>query len=201
MKWRVIIISKENKTNEDNAIRINSIQANTLYYVNNGVDNAKLERGKAVINDSIFSKYMRSHGVTVKKKGRDLDFVTMKYEYGTKAKKVGKNQLDKMNSSALRKYYYENSASVDWQFTDDEGNVTKVIPKSYKMLMRSPGKAKEGECIFIREDLHEKALDYITMGLYKKMPYDNAKIVELSAYSTLITATAIDYIKLPFGWQ
>lgn len=193
----MIIISKENKTNEDNAIRINSIQANTLYYVNNGVENAKLERGKAVINDSIFSKYMRSHGVTIKKKGRNLDFVTMKYEYGTKAKKVGKKQLEKMTSSALRKYYYENGASVDWTYTDEEGNVTKIIPKSYKMLMRSPGKAKEGECIFIRDDLHEKALDYITMGLYKKMPYDNAKIVELSAYSTLITATAIDYIKLP----
>ena len=193
----MVIISKTNKTIEDNAIRINSIQANTLYYVNNGVENAKLERGKAVINDSIFSKYMRSHGVTVKKKGRNLDFVTMKYEYGTKAKKVGKKQLDKMTSSALRKYYYENGASVDWTYTDEEGNVTKIIPKSYKMLMRSPGKAKEGECIFIREDLHEKALDYITMGLYKKMPYDNAKIVELSAYSTLITATAIGYIKLP----
>lgn len=193
----MINISKVNKIKEDNAIRINSIQANTLYYVNNGVENAKLERGNAVINESIFSKYMRSHGVTVKKKGKNLDFVTMKYEYGTKAKKVGKKQLEKMSSSALRSYYYENGANIDWIYTDEEGNVTKIIPKSYKMLMRSPGKAKEGECIFIREDLHKLALDYITMDLYDKMQYDNAKIVELSAYSTLITATAIDYIKLP----
>ena len=63
--------------------------------------------------------------------------------------------------------------------------------------MRSPGKAKDGDCIFIRESLHKKALKYITMGLWDKMPCDNAKMVELSAYSTLITATALDYIELP----
>lgn len=35
------------------------------------------------------------------------------------------------------------------------------------------------------------------MGIYEKMPDKNAKIVELSAYSTLITATALDYIHIP----
>lgn len=67
------------------------------------------------------------------------------------------------------------------------------------MLMRSTGKAKEGACIFICEKLHKKALDYITMKLYDKMPFNNANIVGLSAYSTLITATAIDYISIPLA--
>ena len=64
----MIIISKINqekvkkgqKNNENRAIQINSVQANSLYYVNNGVETANLDRGKAVINGSLFSEYMRS---------------------------------------------------------------------------------------------------------------------------------------------
>ena len=65
------------------------------------------------------------------------------------------------------------------------------------MLMRSTGKAKEGDCIFVRENLHNIALKYITMDLWDRMPYENSKIVEMSAYAPLITATAIDYITIP----
>ena len=67
----------------------------------------------------------------------------------------------------------------------------------YKMLMRSTGKAKEGDCIFIRENLHNTALKYITMDLWDKMSYENADIVGMSAYAPLVTATAIDYIAIP----
>jgi len=195
----VIIISKNITEKEENrAINIRSVQANSLYYVDNGVKNVRLDKGKAVINNSLFSEYMRKHGVTVKKNGNSLDFIVMKYDYGTKEKKISSEKtIPKMSSKKLRDYYYENGATICWEQTDKDGNVVNSTTKNYKMLMRSPGKAKEGECIFIREDLHKKALDYITMGLYDKMPYDNAKIVELSAYSTLITATAIDYITLP----
>ena len=191
------MIKNEQKDKENRAIKINSIQANSLYYVNNGVENSKLDRGKAVINGSLFSEYMRRHGIVVNRGGSSLDFLVMKYDYGTKAKKVGNKEIEKMSSKALRKYYYENGADVKWEYTNKEGKVTKSVVVPYKMLMRSPGKAKEGECIFINEKFHKKALDYITMGLYDRMPNDNAKIVELSAYSTLITATAIDYITLP----
>lgn len=193
----MLLNKNEFKNMENRAININSVQANSLYYVNSGVENEFLDRGKAVINASIFSEYMRNHGVTVTKNKSSLDFLVMKYDYGTKAKKVGDKEIEKMSSKALRKYYYENGAIVNWKYTNKEGEVTKTVTVPYKMLMRSPGKAKEGECIFIKEELHKKALDYITMGLYDKMPYDNAKIVELSAYSTLITATAIDFISLP----
>ena len=63
--------------------------------------------------------------------------------------------------------------------------------------MRSTGKAKEGDCIFIRENLHNTALKYITMDLWDKMSYENADIVGMSAYAPLVTATAIDYIAIP----
>src|SRR5699024_10176281 len=41
------------------------------------------------------------------------------------------------------------------------------------------------------------AIKYITMSLCDHMPDKNAKIVELSAYDTLVTATAIGYINIP----
>ena len=70
--------------------------------------------------------------------------------------------------------------------------------------MRSPGKAKNGECVFIKDSLHHKAINFLTMGLYDKMdeqskndPEKVFKLVELSAYLTLTTATAIDYIQIP----
>lgn len=77
-------------------------------------------------------------------------------------------------------------------------------PIHYKMLMRSPGKAKDGECVFIRDNLYHKAINFLTMGLYdimdeqsKQNPDKIFKIVELSAYLTLTTASANGYIRIP----
>lgn len=178
------------------SIKIKSIQANSLYAVNNYVedknmaDNRKpyLDLGEAVINNSLFSDYMKHHAVVVNKKGRSKDFVVMKFDYGVK---------NGMSAKELRDYYYENGVTVTWETYNKEGNVIKEEPIRYKMLMRSTGKAKEGDCIFIRENLHRTALKYITMDLWDKMPIENAKIVEMSAYAPLVTATAIGYIKIP----
>lgn len=196
-----LLLSKENVEIKDNeqkssAIKIKSIQANSLYTVNNyvedenKVDNRKpcLDLGEAVINNSLFSDYMMHHAVFVNKKGRSKDFIVMKFDYGVK---------NVMSARELRDYYYENGATVTWKTYDKEGNEIKAEGIHYKMLMRSTGKAKEGDCIFVRENLHSTALKYITMDLWDKMPTENAKIVELSAYAPLVTATAIDYIKIP----
>lgn len=178
------------KKTENTAIKIKSIQANSLYRVNNGFRDAFLDCGKAVINNSLFSEYMRKHGITVNRKNECDDFVTVKFDYGVRTE----NGLPGVKAKSLRKYYYDNGVEIAKKSKSMKEGYKTVL---YKMLMRSTGKAKEGSCIFIRDDLHNKALRYITMDLWDKMPYDNAKIVELSAYSTLITATAMDYIVLP----
>lgn len=180
-----------NKKKSVQSIKIKSIQANSLYLVNNyEADSNKeneikkpyLDLGEAVINDSLFTDYMKHHGVNVNKKGRSKDFIVMKFNYGVK---------DGLSASELREHYYKNGATVTWKYNNKE----EVI--SYKMLMRSPGKAKQGDCIFIRKEFHKKALKYITMNLWDKMPMENAPIVEMSAYAPLTTATAIDYIVIP----
>lgn len=186
------ILNKQRKSVQ--SIKIKSIQANSLYIVNNYVEGGGtdkkpyLDLGEAVINNSLFSNYMMHHAVTVNKKHRSRDFIVMKFDYGVK---------NEMSAKELRNYYYENGAAVTWQIYDKEGNVIKEEKIHYKMLMRSTGKAKEGDCIFVRENLHGTALKYITMDLWDKMPAENAKIVEMSAYAPLVTATAIDYIAIP----
>lgn len=188
---------KNDKGNKDTAIRIKSIQANNLFRKNNGDQDAFLGAGNAMINNSLFAEYMRKHGVTVNTRNFSYDFIIMKFDFGIK----GDENIPKMTENELRHYFYENGATVTWESYDKEGNIIEGKTKQihYKMLMRSTGKAKEGACIFICEKLHKKALDYITMKLYDKMPFNNANIVGLSAYSTLITATAIDYISIPLA--
>lgn len=188
---------KNDKGNKDTAIRIKSIQANNLLRKNNGDQDAFLGAGNAMINNSLFAEYMRKHGVTVNTRNFSYDFIIMKFDFGIK----GDENIPKMTENELRHYFYENGATVTWESYDKEGNIIEGKTKQihYKMLMRSTGKAKEGACIFICEKLHKKALDYITMKLYDKMPFNNANIVGLSAYSTLITATAIDYISIPLA--
>lgn len=188
---------KNDKGNKDTAIRIKSIQANNLLRKNNGDQDAFLGAGNAMINNSLFAEYMRKQGVTVNTRNFSYDFIIMKFDFGIK----GDENIPKMTENELRHYFYENGATVTWESYDKEGNIIEGKTKQihYKMLMRSTGKAKEGACIFICEKLHKKALDYITMKLYDKMPFNNANIVGLSAYSTLITATAIDYISIPLA--
>ena len=190
-----MLMGKERKQNQ--SIKIKSVQANSLYAVNNYKENNEnaaenkkpyLDLGEAVINNSLFSEYMMHHAVAVNGKGRSKDFIVMKFNYGVKGG---------MPAKELREYYYENGATVIWPVHDKEGTVVKEEPIHYKMLMRSTGKAKEGDCIFIRENLHQTALKYIAMDLWDKMPYENADIVGMSAYAPLVTATAIDYINIP----
>ena len=216
----MVVISKKS---EDCTFKIRSVQANRVYQVNNGykydknskkeiqekdIQDCRLTWRNAVINDSIFSRYMLKHGVRVSKK-ESVDLISMKFEYSVpqySEKELCCDENEKpddvqgVSAKNLREDYYTNGVNITWHKYDKTTGMP--IPEAdenicYKMLMRSPGKAKKGECIFIKDKLLDTARNYLTMGLYEKMPDKNAKIVELSAYSTLITATALDYIHIP----
>lgn len=211
------------KDKESSAFMIRSIQAASLYRKNNDYkfvlkkkvtleDGSKqvikdfkdaiLDYKTASINNSIFAEYLRKHGVTVNRLNESLDLVMMKFDYSVDedASIIGRERPS-VTIQELRDYYYENGATITWS-TFDSKTGQEIIGKrktiKYKRLLRSPGKAKEGYCLFIREELQKKVLNYITMGLEEKMVNEpDAKIVELSAYAPLITATAIDYINIP----
>lgn len=171
------------------------VNNNMTYTLKDGTKKeAWLDIGQAVLSDSLFTQYMRKHGMTANaKRNTTKDFIVVKFEYGVPGKKISAREL--------RKEYYENGITVKWPIYDkDTGQATYPYdPIKYKMLMRSPGKAKEGECIFVKDALYDVAIKYLTMDLYEKMPTDNAKIVEMSAYQTLVTATAQDYIQIPMS--
>ena len=64
----------------------------------------------------------------------------------------------------------------------------------YKMLYRSTGKAKKGSCIFICDRLYNKAHNFLYMGL--KLPKEDAPLVEIGAYSSLVASSIIDKIQI-----
>ena len=152
----------------------------------------RLNIGEAVLSDSLFTQYMRKHGMTVRADNTTDDFVVLKFDYEVP---------DILSPIELRKLYYKEGVEIVWpkykKRTGDE--IPTYKPKLYKMLMRSPGKAKEGECIFVKDALYDVAIKYLTMDLHSKMPNENAKIVEMSAYQTLVTATAQSYIEIPMS--
>lgn len=77
---------------------------------------------------------------------------------------------------------------------DDDINTVKTTI-NYKMLFRSPAKARVGEIIFIKKELYDNVHNWMTMGI--ELPEKEAKIVEMSAYSSLVSSTISDKIHIP----
>lgn len=212
-------------------IKIRSLQANRIYQVQNGykyrygnqIRDCRLEWNDAMLNDSLFLRYMKKHGMKIKKDGSSLDFIVMKFDYSVlsycerelyygyndgeqeentevNAEDLLSGIKDSVSAKELRQIYYTQGCTITWHKYDRKtGDIIHGADETitYRMLMRSPGKAKKGDCVFVREELLTIARDYLTMGLWDRMPQENAGIVSLSAYSTLITASALDYIHIP----
>lgn len=105
-----------------------------------------------------------------------------------------KDKYDKKTKEELREMFYRDGVSVTYNSFDKEGNITKSETIKYKMLYRTPGKAKKGTCMFISEDLYERARDFLYMGI--KLPEKNTPIVEIGAYSSLSTSSIVDRLKI-----
>lgn len=212
-------------------VKIRSLQANRIYQVQNGykykygdqIKDCRLEWNDAMLNDSLFLRYMKKHGMKIKKDGSSLDFIVLKFDYSVLSyceqelyygyndgeqeenAEVNTEDLlsgikDSVSAKELRQMYYTQGCTITWhKYNKKTGDIIHGADETitYRMLMRSPGKAKKGDCVFVREELVTIARGYLTMGLWDRMPQENADIVSLSAYSTLITASALDYIHIP----
>lgn len=171
----------------------------------------KLTHKKSVISDSLFLRFMNSSITREKRQNVDYckDFIVVKFQYNTKYKIVDsenntESQEVRLNKNDLRNKYYKDGVSYSYYKKDKSGNVKSVKTIKYKMLYRTTGKAKKGECTFIREELFDKAINYLTMGLYAIMDKESKtdpekvfKLVELCAYDTLTTATAKGFMNVP----
>lgn len=97
-------------------------------------------------------------------------------------------------TNELRNYVYNNGVNVEYISRDRNGNIKKRETIHYKMLYRSTGKAKKGACMFIVDRLYKKSINFLRMGI--KLPDDNPMIVEISAYSPLISSAIVGKIKI-----
>lgn len=108
--------------------------------------------------------------------------------------KANKDLYVKKTAQELRTLFYKEGVDVRYCFKNKKGvlKVDKII--HYKMLYRTPGKAKQGSCMFINEKLYDKANKFLMMGI--ELPYHNAPIVEIGAYSSLVTSTIVGKVKI-----
>ncbi len=105
-----------------------------------------------------------------------------------------KDKYIKYSKNQLRDLYYTQGVDVTWNKKIEDINDSPTETIHYKMLYRTPGKAKTGQCMFIREELYDVAREYLYMGI--TLPDKNAPIVEIGAYSSLVTSTITGKIKI-----
>lgn len=100
----------------------------------------------------------------------------------------------KKSFNDIRVEYYRDGVGINYHTYNKTGEITKTEYIHYKMLYRTAGKAKKGSCMFIRDELYDKAHEFLTMGI--ELEYDKAKIVEIGAYSSLITSSIVGRIQI-----
>ena len=105
-----------------------------------------------------------------------------------------KDKYVKKTKEEIREIFYNDGVSVTYVTKKKNGEVRKKETIHYKMLFRSTGKAKKGSCVFIRDRLYKRAINFLRMGI--RLPYANAPIVEVSAYAPLVASSIINRIKI-----
>ena len=196
--------------NSDYGIKIYNIAAASAEEVAQGVrDNYDFT--DAMLTNSLFLDFLKQAGLKVNRRGATHQVIGVTFDYGTRSYdeehkhlekliepdgeteklkallencEKNKNNYKKFSPADLRKKFY--TEGFDLKFRD------KTI--HYKMLYRSVGKAKQGTCMFIDKRLYSKAHDFLWMGI--KIPKRNAPIVELGAYSSLVSSTIVDRIQI-----
>lgn len=123
--------------------------------------------------------------------------------YNTKISKIDKilervktqeDKYIKMSKEDIRIEWYTKGVGINYTDKDSDGNITKSEYIHYRMLWRTPGKAKKGSCMFIRDELYEAAHNFLYMGI--TLPEHKTPIVEMGAYSALITSSIVGKVQI-----
>lgn len=103
----------------------------------------------------------------------------------------------KLSKDQIRRIFYENGVDITYHRQDKQTGEPIQETIHYRMLYRNPSKAKQGSVMFIRDSLYDVAYDWLTMGIGKRLPQHNAKIVEISAYAPLSTSAIEGTVHIP----
>lgn len=203
-------------------IKICNYEAASIYAVNKGV-RTHYDFQPAMLTNSLFLDFLYENGLKVYKETSTRDVIGVEFDYGTRSaieeilhlreaemrlmvneeisddereKKLARihelleeafekqEEYDKISADEIRIIFYTEGFDIHYS--------NETI--HYKMLYRSPGKAKKGTCMFICDRLYEKARKWLYMGI--ELPKENAPIVEIGAYSSLVTSTIVGRIQI-----
>ena len=210
----------------ETGIKILNIKAGTLYGYNLGIRD-RYDYTTGVFNHSLFRIFLQKNGMKITKGQSTKDIICLDFDFGSRSyeeerkhltdllnkaddeaarenirrimEKVEQNKYKyvKKSKEEIRELFYQEGVSVTYPTKDRQGNIIKEETIHYRMLYRNSSKAKLGQVMFLNEKLYDAAYDWLTMGLGEKMPVENAKIVELSAYAPLTTSTILDTLFIP----
>jgi hypothetical protein len=197
-------------------VKIRNYSAGSIYSVTLGV-RERYDSTEAMLTNSLFLDFLLQNGL--KTNGKVCrDVIGVSFNYGSpsyeeekkrvqkkiesdevedkdfwkhRLEEIDKNQdkYKKKSADELRKIFYKDGITI--RYPTHKGGYEEI---HYQMLYRTPGKAKKGECMFICDRLFKKSRKFLYMGL--KLPKHNAPIVEIGAYSSLVTSTIINKIQI-----
>lgn len=196
--------------------RINNYEAASLYEYEHGL-RSRPDSTKAMLVNSLFLDFLMDNDlIQVSKKDFTRDIICLQFTYGTKdyettmSKLKGREGVEnliesieqnkkyciKMSRDELREKVYTEGISITYKtFNKNKIEIEDLRTTiRYKMLYRTPGKAKKGTCMFVNERIYDKVHDFLYMGI--TLPKEHAPIVEMGAYSSLITSSIVDRIKI-----
>lgn len=204
-------------------LRILNYQAGALYAYNNGA-RQRIDYTKAMLSNSLFLDFLVENGLKTYKETYTRDIIGISFDYGSRSydeevkhlnsliedtesedrkdklrefikfADENKDKFIKKSKEEIREIFYQNGVDVTYITTKKNGEIKKKDVVHYKMLFRSTGKAKKGSCMFIRDKLYDKAIDFLRMGI--KLPKENAQIVEISAYAPLVSSSIVGKVKI-----
>lgn len=195
-------------------LRIRNFQAGSVYEVERGVRSV-YDYKDAMLSNSLFLDFLKQNGLNIYKETSTRDIICLNFDYGassySEAVSKLKNKIKKLEDQDMIAKYEETISELENKkdlFDKKSREEIRTIFYSqgvvirygdeeihYQMLYRTPGKAKKGSCMFIRDELYPAAREFLYMGL--KLPEQNAPIVEIGAYSSLITSTIENRIHIP----
>ena len=199
-----------------------AIQAASIYECNLGVrDN--LDTQKSMLTNSLFLDFLIDNGLKIHNEESTRDVIVMRFGYGSRSyeeeikhlKKMkekslpedeprineliqraneNKEKYDKKSKQELRRTFYRDGINVTYHTHNKSGEVIHTETIKYRMLYRTPGKAKKGEVTFICDRLYKKAREFLYMGI--QLPDEDAMITEIGAYSSLVTSTLVGRVMI-----
>ncbi len=196
--------------------KINNYECASLYEYEHGL-RTHPDSTKAMLVNSLFLDFLLDNDlIQVSKNGFTRDIICLQFTYGTKdyattmSKLKGRDGLEeliqsiesnkqycvKMSRDELREKAYVEGVDITYKTYNRQKAEIKDLRTTihYKMLYRTPGKAKKGTCMFVNEKIYDQVHDFLYMGI--TLPLEHAPIVEIGAYSSLITSSIVGKIKI-----